>query len=178
MSSQALIKLHIGGTEVHPDWKILDIEARPEVDFVCDAANLEQFADQSVEAIYASHVLEHFHYQLNDELIKTLSEWYRVLKPGGKLLISVPDLKTLCWLYLNPNLAPIERHHLMRIMFGGQTNAFDVHKVGFDADTLAMYLQEAGFQTYELVSEFGKFQDCSSLRLMDTLISLNAIATK
>lgn len=32
------LKLHIGGKEVHPDWKIFDIEERPEVDFVGDAA--------------------------------------------------------------------------------------------------------------------------------------------
>ncbi len=173
-----LIKLHIGGKEPHPDWKILDVEARPEVDFVCDAANLEQFADNSIAAIYASHVLEHFYYQLNDELVKTLTEWYRVLQPGGKLYISVPDLRTLCWLYLHPNLLPLDRHHIMRIMFGGQTNQFDVHKVGFDVDILAMYLSEVGFQGYEPVAEFGLFQDCSTLRLLDTLISLNVVATK
>ncbi|MBD2055511.1 methyltransferase domain-containing protein [Oculatella sp. FACHB-28] len=174
----AFIKLHIGGKEPHPDWKILDIEARPEVDFIGNAASLEQFENDSVEAIYASHVLEHFYYGLNNELISTLVEWHRVLQPGGKLYISVPDLKTLCWLYLNPNLVPVERHHIMRMMFGGQTNEYDVHKVGLDADILGLYLAEAGFQGYETVSEFGWFNDCSSLRLLDTLISLNAVATK
>jgi predicted SAM-dependent methyltransferase len=178
MMYSAPIRLHIGGQVPHPDWKILDIEARPEVDFVCDAANLNQFADGSVEAIYASHVLEHFHYQLDNELTNTLTEWYRVLQPGGKLFISVPNLKTLCWLYLNPNVSSEDRHYLMRIMFGGQTNAFDVHKVGFDPDILARYLREVGFKSYEVVSEFRTFEDCSNLRLLDTLISLNAIATK
>jgi predicted SAM-dependent methyltransferase len=178
MTNSDSIKLHIGGQEPHPDWKILDIEARPEVDFVGDAANLTQFADHSVAAIYASHVLEHFYYGLENELLITLSEWHRVLEPGGKLYISVPDLKTLCWMYLNPNLMTLERHHLMRIMFGGQTNQFDVHKVGFDVDTLAMYLGEVGFQSYDVVPEFNLFKDCSSLRILDTLISLNAIATK
>jgi len=178
MKNSALIKLHIGGKEPHPDWKILDVESRPEVDFVCNAAKLDQFADNSIAAIYASHVLEHFYYGIDNELFNTLSEWHRVLEPGGKLYVSVPDLKTLCWLYLNPNLMPLERHHLMRIIFGGQTNQFDVHKVGFDVDTLAMYLDEVGFETYETIPEFGFFNDCSSLRLMDCLISLNAIATK
>jgi predicted SAM-dependent methyltransferase len=178
MSKSIPLNLHIGGQEVHPNWKILDIEDRPEVDFICDAANLQQFADNSIAAIYASHVLEHFYYGIGNELNDTLSEWYRVLQPGGKLYISVPNLKILCWLYLNPNLMALERHHLMRIIFGGQTNQFDVHKVGFDSDILAMYLEEAGFQAYEVVSEFGWFKDCSSLRLMDSLISLNAIATK
>ncbi|MBD1906963.1 methyltransferase domain-containing protein [Funiculus sociatus GB2-A5] len=172
------LKLHIGGTEPHPDWKILDIEARPEVDFVGDAAHLTQFEDNSIEAIYASHVLEHFYYGLNDELINVLREWYRVLQQNGKLFISVPDLKVLCWLYLHPSLMPMERYQIMRIIFGGQTNQYDVHKVGFDVDILALYLEEAGFQNYQAVPEFGLFKDCSSLRLVDTLISLNVVATK
>lgn len=172
------LKLHIGGQETHPDWKILDVESRPEVDYVANAQDLSQFESNSIDVIYASHVLEHFYYNLNNELIDTLKEWHRVLKPEGKLLISVPDLKTLCWIYLNPNLLPIERHQLMRIMFGGQTNIYDVHKVGFDFEVLALYLEESGFQEYEQVSEFNLFNDCSSMRILNTLISLNVIAKK
>ncbi|MBE9041848.1 methyltransferase domain-containing protein [Oscillatoriales cyanobacterium LEGE 11467] len=172
------IQLHIGGTQPHPDWKILDIEEREEVDFIGNATNLEQFEENSVEAIYASHVLEHFHHSLNNELIVTLREWHRVLKPGGKLYISVPDLQTLCWLYLNPNLTPMERHYLMRIMFGAHSDEYDVHKVGFDFEILAMYLEEVGFEEYEKVSKFGMFEDCSDMELMETLISLNVIAVK
>ena len=172
------IKLHVGGKETHPDWKILDIEPRPEVDYVGNASDLSQFDSNFIDVIYASHVLEHFHYRLNDELINTLKEWHRVLKPEGKLLISVPDLKTVCWLYLHPNLLPLDRHHLMKIMFGGQTSIYDVHKVGFDFEIMAMYLEEAGFTGYEQVAEFNLFSDCSSLRILDTLISLNVVVTK
>jgi len=172
------MKLHIGGQEAHPDWKILDVESRPEVDYVANAADLSQFEDNSIETIYTSHVLEHFYHTLDNEALNTLKEWHRVLKPGGKLLISVPDLKTLCWLYLHPNLAPQEKHHLMRIMFGGQTNIYDVHKIGFDIDIMAMYLAEAGFSGYEQVAEFNLFKDCSSMRILDTLISLNVVVTK
>ena len=172
------LKLHIGGKEPHPDWKILDIEPRPEVDYVANAQDLSQFESNSVEVIYASHVMEHFYYNLNNELINALKEWHRVLRPGGKLLISVPDLKILCWLYLHPDLMPFQRHQLMRIIFGGQTNIYDVHKVGLDFEILALYLEEAGFQEYEQVSEFKLFNDCSSMRLLDTLISLNVVAKK
>jgi predicted SAM-dependent methyltransferase len=172
------MKLHIGGKDSHPEWQILDIEPRPEVDYISDASNLSQFEDNSIEMIYASHVLEHFYYGVNNELINTLKEWRRVLKPSGKLLVSVPDLKILCWLYAHPNLTVLERHHLMRVIFGGQTNEYDVHKVGFDVDILALYLAEAGFEDYEQVSEFNLFNDCSSLRILDTLISLNVVATK
>lgn len=174
----ASMKLHIGGTEVSHGWTILDIDERPEVDIVSNASHLEKIADESVSMIYASHVVEHFHYGLDNQLVNTLSEWHRVLQPGGKLLVSVPDLKTLCWLFLNPNFTIYERHHLMRIIFGGQTNQYDVHYTGFDFEILGSYLQEAGFSNIEQVSEFNLFNDCSSLRILDTLISLNVIAIK
>jgi predicted SAM-dependent methyltransferase len=172
------IKLHIGGKEVSKGWTILDVEERPEVDIVSDASCLGKIADESVSIIYASHVVEHFHYGLDNKLINTLSEWYRVLQPGGKLLVSVPDLKMLCWLFLNPSFTVYDRHHIMRIIFGGQTNQYDVHYAGFDYEILGSYLQEAGFSEVEQVSEFNLFSDCSSLRILDTLISLNVVATK
>ncbi|CAN1213014.1 Methyltransferase domain-containing protein [Tumidithrix helvetica PCC 7403] len=172
------MKLHIGGTTPHPDWKILDIEARPEVDYIGDANDLSQFEDESIEAIYASHVLEHFYYRLYDELIFTLAEWYRVLKPEGKLMISVPDLFTLCSLYLTPHLTVDDRFILMTAIFGGQLNPYDVHKVGFDEEILAIYLRDVGFESYQRVEEFELFSDSSSLRVMGHLISLNMIAYK
>lgn len=172
------LNLHIGGQQAHPDWKILDIEARPEVDFVGNASCLSQFQDHSIEKIYASHILEHFYHALNDELLSTLREWYRVLKPGGYLLVSVPDLRTLCWLYLNPNCSVHDRLDLVAIMYGGQTNAYDVHKVGFDFDILKLCLEGVGFQECQPVLEFNLFNDCSNLRILDTLISLNVVARK
>jgi predicted SAM-dependent methyltransferase len=172
------MKLHIGGTETSPDWKILDVYERPEVDFVGNASDLSQFADESIDAIYASHVLEHFFYGLGYELSLTLLEWYRVLKVGGQLMISVPDLRTLAWLYSRPNLDVQTRIHIMRMIFGGQTNEYDVHKVGFDFDILWMYLSDVGFSKCEQVEQFNLFNDCSKIQLMGTWISLNVIATK
>ena len=178
MSQAEILKLHIGGKEASSEWKIVDVIERPEVDYVCNANKLSMFDDNSVDVIYASHVLEHFYYNIDDELTNTLKEWHRVLKIGGKLMISVPDLKTLCWLYLHPSAYPMERHYIMRIMFGGQTDVYDVHKVGLDEDTLAMYLEMASFNSYERVTAFNLFQDYSLIKLADTYISLNIIAFK
>jgi predicted SAM-dependent methyltransferase len=172
------MKLHIGGQEKHPDWKIFDIEKREEVDYVGDASDLSQFEDESIEAIYASHVLEHFYYGVNNELAFTLSEWYRVLKEGGQLMISVPDIRTLCWLYTKPEIGIQERFGIMRMMFGGQINQYDVHKVGFDFDILCYYLAEVGFAECQRVPEFNLFKDCSTLHVFGNPISLNVIATK
>ena len=67
------IKLHIGGKEPHLDWKILDIEPRKEVDFISDAANLEQFQDNSIQAIIHIHNLELWN-QLMDKVPTTKKE--------------------------------------------------------------------------------------------------------
>jgi predicted SAM-dependent methyltransferase len=172
------MKLHIGGKQAHPDWKIFDIYKRPEVDYIGDASDLSQFEDESVEAIYASHVLEHFYYALNYELAFTLSEWHRVLKQGGQLMISVPDLRTLCWLYSRPDLDVQTRFRIMAMIFGGQSNEYDVHKVGLDFDILCLYLADVGFSDCVRVNEFNLFQDCSILQVFGNPISLNVIATK
>jgi len=47
------LRLPIGGRQPYPDWKIFDVGAGPQVDFVGHYADLRQFADESVTEIYA-----------------------------------------------------------------------------------------------------------------------------
>ncbi len=50
-----------------------------------DATFMEGVEDNSYEVIYASHVLEHV-----DEPVVAVKNWYRILAPGGHLIILVP----------------------------------------------------------------------------------------
>ncbi|MEN9202569.1 MAG: methyltransferase domain-containing protein [Thermostichus sp. DG02_1_bins_55] len=170
------IRLHIGGQEPHPDWKILNIQPGEHVDYVGNAIDLSQFPDNSLEAIYTSHTLEHFDYAR--ELPKVLKEWHRVLKFAGQLMISVPDLPTLCRLYLKEGISPSQRFAIMRMMFGGQVDEYDYHKVGLSWEHLFMLLSQAGFRIIRKVDRLNLFNDCSELVVFDELISLNVIAVK
>jgi predicted SAM-dependent methyltransferase len=171
------MKLHIGTRKRAEGWKTLDITPGPEVDFVGDCRDLSQFADGSIETIYASHVLEHVPYQ--KELLKTLREWFRVLKLGGTVMISVPDLDILCRIFLYPTLTPDLRFSVMRIMFGGQLDPHDFHYVGLTWDFLGSFLHQAGFVEIVRVPDLGLFDDSSRLKFGGTtLISLNVIAKK
>ena len=53
------MKLHIGGEEKKEGWKILNIQKKDNIDFIGDITDLSQFEDNSIEEIYASHVVEH-----------------------------------------------------------------------------------------------------------------------
>ncbi len=170
-------RLHIGGKQAHPEWEIINAIAAPEVDHVGNAKDLSRFEDNTFSELYGSHVLEHFDYA--KELNEVLLEWYRVLKPGGKLYISVPDLNVLSELILKKDKLDLnQRFHVMRMMFGGQVDEYDYHKVGLNFDFLQSYLIEAEYTNIRKVDEFSIFEDTSNFKPYGVPISLNVIAEK
>ena len=169
-------KLHIGGRESKPGWKILNIQPGPNVDYIGSCTSLGQFADNSIDEIYASHVLEHLGFR--DELPAALREMRRVLKTGGTLKISVPDFERLCSMFVHPQVPKEARFSLMMHVFGAQEDAYDFHKVGLTWEFLLGFLGQAGFTTVKRVEEFGLFKDYSSFRRFGALISLNVEAKK
>jgi predicted SAM-dependent methyltransferase len=170
------IRLHIGGEQAREGWSILNVKPGPGVAYVGSCTDLSALGGASCAEIYASHVLEHLGY--DGELQRALKECHRVLKPGGRLRVAVPDLEILARLLLDRSLTPQNRFHVMRMMFGGRMDAHDVHYVGLTLEFLEGFLIEAGFREIRRVPEFGLFQDTSSLRFAGQLISLNVEAWK
>ena len=170
------IRLHIGGREKRDGWKILDALPGPDVDFVGNCNDLSFLPDESCSEVYASHVLEHLGY--DHELPVALTHVYRVLKPGGRLRVSVPDLEMLCRLFLHPSLDGDARWHVMRMMFGGRTTEYDVHHSGLTLEFMTAFLGELDFRDIKRVPEFGVFEDSSTLTFGGVPISLNVEAWK
>lgn len=173
---QTVLRLHIGGWQIMPGWKILNIQPGPGVDYVGDCTDLRQFDDGSVEEIYASHVLEHLGYV--DKLPRALAEFRRVLKDGAVARISVPDFEVLCRMFIDPRYSADQRMHVMRMAFGGQVDADDFHYVGLSFEILSDLLRSAGFSRVERVADFGLFEDTSLLKFAGVPISLNVVAYK
>ena len=170
-----LLRLHIGGEQVKEGWKIFNIEAYEGTDFVGDIRDLTRFADESCQEIYASHVLEHI---AHGQIVETLRGFHRILSPGGRLYLSVPDLEVLSWLFLRPDFDSKQRFIVMMILFGGQSNPYDFHQVGLNFEFMVEYLQEAGFSSMEQVESFGIFDDASSGVYGGVPISLNLLVEK
>lgn len=169
------MKLHIGGEQVKDGWKILNAQAKPGVDFIGDISDLSQFDENSIEEIYASHVLEHVK---QSSVLLTLRGLNRIIKVGGLLYISVPDLDILAHTFINPSASPQVKFHVMRMIFGGQVDQFDFHYFGWNQLFLTEFLTEAGFSEIARVVSFGLFSDTSEEKPFGFPISLNMVAKK
>jgi predicted SAM-dependent methyltransferase len=170
------LRLHVGGEVRKEGWTNLNVQPGPTVDIVGTCIRMTAIADASVTEIYASHVLEHLSYA--DELHQALAECHRVLVPGGRLMASVPDFALLCRLFLADGLTTQQRFEIMRLIFGGQMDPYDLHKVGLTHEFLDSYLRHAGFASVERVGDFGLFEDTSRLSVAGRPISLNVVARK
>ena len=170
------LRLHIGGREPRPGWKILNIMPGPDVDFVGNCTSLDQFEDDSVEEIYASHVLEHLGFRF--DLPNALAEFHRVLAPGGVARISVPDMDVLCKMMVHPQLTAEQRILVVDHIFGAQNDEHDYHRIGLNFQILTFYLARAGFSRATRVTEFNMFNDFSTVKRFGCLISLNVEAYK
>lgn len=94
---KGLCYLNVGcGDHFSPDWNNLDLVPMPNVVYY-DICEPLPYPDVCLDAIYASHVLEHLK---PNEGLRLLKEFYRVLKPEGIVRIVVPDLEVICREYL------------------------------------------------------------------------------
>jgi len=120
-------------------------------------------ADDSVEEIYASHVLEHFPHVTT---VAVLKEWARALKPGGWIKVAVPDFEYIAKNYLGGSDLPLQAYAM-----GGQTDSDDFHSAIFDREGLSFALRAAGL--VDVTAWKSTNGDCSSLP-----VSLNLCARK
>jgi predicted SAM-dependent methyltransferase len=169
------MKLNIGGEEKKDGWKVLNIQKKEAVDYIGDITDLSQFEDNSIDEIYASHVIEHVTLK---NVQKTFKGIHRILKDNGKFYISVPDMDILCKVFTDPKAPTKVKFHIMRIMFGGQIDDFDYHYVGWNYTFMKEFLFKTGFKKTERVESFSLFKDTSDYAPYGAPISLNIIAYK
>jgi hypothetical protein len=148
------IKLNIGaGSTVIPGFTPIDRKLGSE-------AYPLPYEDASVDEIRASHILEHFTF---GEASEAMDEWARVLKPGGRIRISVPDVDKV--------LAAKDDPKRLFYLMGGQMNGEDHHRSAYDRNRLHGLMRQSGIS--EISEWVSPNTDCAALP-----ISLNLEGVK
>lgn len=96
------LRLNIGaGSRRPPGYFNCDIEESPSapkpLDLVCDAKSIP-LPDGCASEVMLIHVFEHFY---RWEIEGVIREWLRLLKPGGRLVLELPNLVKCCQNYLD-----------------------------------------------------------------------------
>ena len=131
----------------------LDIDTSVQPDVVGTMTDMSAVASGSIDAIVSSHNIEHLY---PHEVPLALAEFVRVLKADGLLLITCPDLQSVCAQVAQGALAsplydssagPISA---LDILYGHRDamaagNLFMAHRCGFTLQVLADTLQACGF---------------------------------
>lgn len=137
------MKLNIGsgqrpfGTPDHP-WINIDVNPAWNPDVVASGDSLP-YPDETVDMIVLHHVLEHFGCGEGDSMLR---ECFRVLKPGGSLLVFVPDMYELVTGWINGR---IDTQIFLTNVYGAYMNhEADRHRWGFTGRTLDRTLKQTG----------------------------------
>ncbi|WP_448208332.1 class I SAM-dependent methyltransferase [Azospirillum sp. sgz302134] len=146
----------IGGAFPADEWREVRLDIDPGVhpDIVASMTDMAAVPDGSMDAVWSSHNLEHL---FPHEVPMALREFLRVLRPGGQLMLAVPDLQAVAKLVAEDRLddalyqssvGPITP---LDIIYGygvsiAAGNHFMAHRTGFTPKTLGRLLQDAGFE--------------------------------
>lgn len=149
------LRVHVGcGNTVKKGWLNTDLWPGPWAtpDIALDVSRPLPFATDSVAEIYSEHMFEHLDYSVAVSLF--LSESLRVLEPGGKLTIGVPDLDFVLRSYagqlkMNPPAIPTRQPYFLLDHPVEALNHFfhqqGEHKFLYDETYLVMLLAHFGF---------------------------------
>jgi len=144
------LKLNLGGGYIYiKGFKRVDIDPATQPDFLLDVRDLKTIKTNSVEEIIASHILEHIP---PNDTFRTLREWYRVLKPGGRILIIVPDCGWAMRMWVKGRIRDC---CLLKTFLGGDPTAtpYMLHKNIFWDKRLDRFLIITGYTDIKNISK-------------------------
>jgi predicted SAM-dependent methyltransferase len=103
-------QLHLGsGSRRVAGWLNVDVSGS---DYDIDFMKRLPWRTGSFSTVVSQHVIEHF--ELFGELLPLLNELRRLLRPGGELWLSCPDMEKICRLYVDGRACELVEDRLSR----------------------------------------------------------------
>ncbi len=138
------MKINIGcGKKYDPSYVNVDLYESLVADQLMSAINLT-FEDNTGDEIKAIQIIEHLTFF---ESTYALSEFYRILKPGGVLIIETPDLKRACESYINSTNE--QKKEVLGWLYGVPHKGLQ-HKLCYPPFLLTELLENVGFENITL----------------------------
>ncbi len=130
-----------------------DIDENVKPDLIGTITDMQNVTSGSMDAIYSSHNIEHVYAH---EVETVLKEFIRVLTPEGFVVITCPDLQSVCKLVSEDKLldpaysSPAGPITPLDILYGHRAslkrgNHYMAHKCGFTLNVLISVLKNHGF---------------------------------
>lgn len=139
------LKLNLGSGD-YIRWNYVNIDKyNPKADEIADVCDLCRYRNDSVDEVVANHLLEHLARKM---VPLALREWFRVLKPGGKLILRCPNFEQYLREWLEAD-ADYRRGWGIINIFGHDEEGM-YHKNGFALDMLRDQIEEAGLQVIDI----------------------------
>lgn len=171
--SMPLMKLNLGcGDKILPGYVNVDVvaaRAGREPDVICDLRDLAPFASDSADEVMAIHVVEHF---WRWEIEAVLREWLRVLKPGGQMVIEVPNLLAACEALLANPVAGARAdqagQRTMWVFYGDPAwqDPLMIHRWGYTPQSLVDLLRSVGLTDVRQESAQYKLREPRDMRVV------------
>jgi len=118
-------------------------------DIKCDLRKLE-IASDSADAVAAIHVLEHFY---EWEAFDVLTEWKRILKPNGKMILELPCMDKVFAYVHNCVVSkqPLQPFMTLLALYGDPKHKQPAmcHKWGWFQEPLRQMLESVGMERIE-----------------------------
>ncbi len=168
-----MVRLNLGcGDKILPGY--VNVDVVPErssftPDVICDVRNLTVFEDDFADEILAVHVIEHF---WRWEVTNILTEWVRVLKPGGRMILECPNLISACEEFLRDpkrNAGPGPEGQRSMWVFYGDPRWQDplmVHRWGYTPWSLAGLMSEVGLKNLRQEPAQFKLREPRDMRIV------------
>lgn len=80
-----------------------------------DSVNMPMIGNESVDVVFISNLFEHL---VKEDIVKTLMEVKRILKPGGKILILQPNIRYCVrdyWMYYD-HITPLDDRSMTEVL--------------------------------------------------------------
>lgn len=136
------------GTKKWDGWINVDLHSSVS-DLRCDLRKLE-IATDSADAVAAIHVIEHFY---EWEAFDVLTEWKRVLKPGGKMILELPCMDKVFGYVVRciANKEPMQPFMTLLALYGDpkEKSVAMCHKWGYFQKPLRDLLEKVGMRQIE-----------------------------